>query len=61
MKKFILDVDFVMCKRIEIEAENEEQAKSIFEREMKKNPYNFALGFEAIVGHKVVDANEVED
>ena len=55
---YILDVDFVMSKRIQVEAENEEQAKSIFEREMKKNPYNFAFGFDAIVGHKVIDVNE---
>lgn len=57
-KLFSIDVDFVMSKRIQVEAENEEQAKSIFEREMKKNPYNFALGFDAIVGHKVIDVNE---
>lgn len=58
MKNFIIDVDFVMSKRIEIEADSEEQAKSIFERKMKKNPYNFAFGFDAIVGHKVIDVNE---
>ena len=58
MKNFILDVDFVMSKRIEIEADSEEQAKSIFEREMKKKPYNFAFGFDAIVGHKIIDVNE---
>ena len=58
MKNFILDVDFVMSKRIEIEADSEEQAKSIFEQKMKKNPYNFAFGFDAIVGHKVIDVNE---
>ena len=58
MKNFILDVDFVMSKRIQVEAENEEQAKSIFEREMKKNPYNFAYGFDAIVGHKIIDVTE---
>ena len=58
MKNFLLDVDFVMSKRIQVEAENEEQAKSIFEREMEKNPYNFAFGFDAIVGHKVIDVTE---
>ena len=58
MKNFIIDVDFVMSKRIEIEADSEEQAKSIFEREMKKNPYNFAFGFDALVGHKIIDVTE---
>ena len=31
MANFILDVDFVMSKRIQVEAENEEQAKATFE------------------------------
>ena len=58
MKNFILDVDFVMSKRIEIEADSEEQAKSIFEQKMRKNPYDFACRFDALVGHKVIDVNE---
>ena len=58
MKSFILDVDFVMSKRIEIEADSEEQAKSIFEQKMKKNPYDYAYGFDAFIGHKVIDVNE---
>lgn len=58
MKNFILDVDFVMSKRIEIEADSEEQAKSIFEQKMKKNPYDYARQFDAFIGHKVIDVNE---
>lgn len=58
MANFILDVDFVMSKRIEIEADSEEQAKSIFEQKMKKNPYDYACGFDAFIGHKVIDVNE---
>ncbi len=58
MKNFILDVDFVMSKRIEIEADSEEQAKSIFERRIKKNPYEYTHWFDAYVGHKVIDVNE---
>lgn len=58
MKNFIIDVDFVMSKRIEIVTENEEQAKSIFERTMKDNPYGQARQFDALVGHKVIDINE---
>ena len=58
MANFILDVDFVMSKRVQVEADSEEQAKSIFEREIKKNPYNFAYGFDAIVGHKIIYVNE---
>lgn len=58
MANFILDVDFTMSRRIEIEAENEEQAKSIFEGMMKENPYDYARRFDALVGHKVIDVTE---
>jgi len=55
---YILDVDFVMSKRIQVEAENEEQAKATFERLLKENPYDYARQFDAFVGHKVIDVNE---
>lgn len=58
MKNFILDVDFVMSKRIRVEAENEEQARAIFERLLKENPYDYARRFDAFVGHKIIDINE---
>ena len=57
-KIFIVDVDFTMSKRIEIGAESEEQAKSIFESKMRENPYAYACRFDAFVGHKVIDVNE---
>jgi hypothetical protein len=47
-----------MTKRIEIEADSEEQAKSIFEQKMKKNPYDYACGFDAFIGHKIIDITE---
>ena len=58
MKNFILDVDFVMSKRIQVEAENEEQARAIFERLLKENPYDYARRFDAFIGHKVIDITE---
>ena len=58
MKNFILDVDFVMSKRIQVEAESEEQAKTIFERLLKEDPYDYARNFDAFVGHKIIDVNE---
>jgi len=58
MKNFILDLDFVMSKRIRVEAENEEQARVIFERLLKENPYDYARRFDAFVGHKVIDITE---
>ena len=58
MKNFILDLDFVMSKRIQVEAENEEQARVIFERLLKENPYDYARKFDAFVGHKVIDITE---
>lgn len=58
MANFIIDVDFVMSKRIQVEAENEEQAKATFERLLKRNPYDYARQFDAFVGHKIIDVNE---
>lgn len=58
MANFILDVDFVMSKRIQVEAENEEQAKATFERLLKENPYDYARRFDAFVGHKVINIEE---
>ena len=58
MKNFIIDVDFVMSKRIQVEAENEEQARAIFERLLKENPYDYARRFDAFIGHKVIDITE---
>ena len=58
MANFILDVDFVMSKRIQVEAESEEQAKTIFERLLKEDPYDYARNFDAFVGHKIIDVNE---
>lgn len=58
MSNFILDVDFIMSKRIQVEAENEEQAKATFERLLKEAPYDYARQFDAFVGHKVIDVNE---
>ena len=58
MANFIIDVDFVMSKRIQVEAENEEQARATFERLLKEDPYDYARQFNAFVGHKVIDINE---
>lgn len=58
MKNFILDVDFTMSKRIQVEAENEEHAIAIFEHLMKENPYEFAYRFDAYVDHEVTDVEE---
>lgn len=58
MKNFIIDVDFVMSKSIDIEAENEEQAKEIFDAMMGENPYNFAYKFDSFVKYNVIDVIE---
>jgi hypothetical protein len=60
MKNFILDVDFVMSKRIQVEAENEEHAISIARSKIDENPYGYAHGFSHYVGYEIIDANEEE-
>lgn len=58
MKNFIIDVDFTMSKRIQVEAENEERAKAIVNGWIKYNPYEFAHNFDAYVTHEITDVNE---
>lgn len=58
MANFIIDVDFIMSKRFEIEAESEAQAKAIFRQQMSENPYEYALQADNYVGYEVIDVTE---
>ena len=58
MKNFILYIDVTMSKIVEIEAENEEDAKKELERKFKKNPYEIANGFSHFVDYQVIDIEE---
>lgn len=57
-KRFIVSTDFIMSKTFEIEAENEEQAKSEVHKIMNKNPYDYICDFSHYVGYEIIDANE---
>ena len=58
MANYSVDVDFVMSKTIEVEAESEEQAMSIARSKIEKNPYDFAHGFSHCVSFDITGANE---
>lgn len=58
MKNFIADVDFTMSKRIQVEAESEEQAREILERFIKDDPYEWSRNPDCYVSHEIVDVNE---
>ena len=47
-----------MSKRIQVEAENEEQAISIARSKIDENPYGYAQGFSHYVSYEIIDANE---
>lgn len=57
-KRFIVSTDFIMSKTFEIEASNEEQAKSKVRDMINKNPYDYANNFSHYVGYEIIDANE---
>lgn len=59
MANYSVDIDFVMAKSIEVEADSEEQAIANVNSIINNNPYDYAYGFSHYVGHKVVGANEV--
>ena len=58
MANFIIDVDFVMSKRIQVQAESAEQAQAAFERLLNKDPYDYAREFNAYIGYRIIDVNE---
>lgn len=60
MKRFEVDVDITMSKRISVEAEDEEHAKAIVNGWMKYNPYEYAHSFDAYLEHEITDVNEEE-
>lgn len=58
MKKYTIDVDITMSKMFHIEAENEQQAKEIFEQQMHDNLYELISGHKAYVCHEITDIYE---
>lgn len=60
MKKFEVDVDITMSKRIYVDAENEQQAREIVEEKMKY-PHYYYTKADAYVKHEITDVNEEED
>ena len=60
MKRFEVDVDITMSCRIEVDAESEEQAKTIVGNWIKDNPWNYVKDGHWIC-HEFEDVNESED
>lgn len=60
MKKYFMHIDVTMSKIVEIEAENEEDAKKELEKKFRKNPYDIANGFSHFVDYQVIDIEENE-
>ena len=58
MKEFTVDVDITMSKRIYVEAENEEQAKTIVGNWLGDDPYYYAKTADAYVCHEITDVCE---
>ena len=58
MANFIIDLDFTMSKRVEIEAESQEEAIKTLKLAIQQNPYDYAHNFDAYVCSEIVDVNE---
>lgn len=58
MKSYCVDVDITMSKRICVEAENEEQAKTIVGNWLGDDPYYYAKTADAYVCHEITDCYE---
>ena len=58
MKNFIIDVDFVLAQRIQVEAEDEVQAKETLNRLIKENPYDFIPRCDEYLSHEIKEVND---
>lgn len=56
MKRFIVDVDFTVSQRIQVDAQTEEQAKKITNRLIENRPYDYVR--EVYVKHEIIDVVE---
>lgn len=61
MKKFAVDMDITMSKRIYVDAENEEEAETIVNNWVGDDPYFYAKSADAYVGHEISDVYEEEE
>ena len=61
MAQYVISVDFTMSKHIMVEAESEEQAKSILNGWIKYNPYEYAYSFDAYVNHEITNIDKEEE
>lgn len=59
-KKFFIDVDITMSKRIYVDAENEEDARKIANESVKKEAFYYARHADAYVSHEITDVDEDE-
>ena len=61
MKKFVVDMDITMSKRIYVYAENEEEAETIANNWIGDDPYFYAKSADAYVGCEISDVYEEEE
>ena len=61
MKNYILDMDITMSCRIEVQAENEEEAKAKAANLIEDDPMYYLRYNGCYVGHSVEDVNETEE
>lgn len=61
MANYAVDVDITMSKRIEVEADNSEDAKNIVKNWLADDPYYYARSADAYVSNEITDVNEEED
>ena len=58
---YSVDVDFVMAKDIEVEANSESEAMEKVRKMINENPYNHARGFSHYIKCEIIKANEMEE
>lgn len=57
-KSFLVSVDITVCKNFFVDAESEEQAKSLVEKKMTDDPYYYAKNSDTVVDWFVSSVDE---
>lgn len=60
-KKFAIDIDFRVTKRIYVDAENEEQAEKLAKEKLDSNPYQYCTTPDSCTDFDICEVSECED
>ena len=61
MKQFVVNVNFLVSKGIEVSAENEEQAEQLVKAKCEENPYQYCMNPDSCLDQEITQVIECEE